>query len=196
MTATAEQVDQEISEALTAKSESDYKLAGALFEMWRNGYHRALGYRSVSAYMLERWRDTEQDHAARMHARGFQRLIREFKLAREIPVFREAFDKISRSNRRLLAQVITPENAAEWVAKGKTLTYRELESLIAGLPVDKKVNEVTVKRFSLYPGQLELLERALAVAGKLIGEDGGDTKGAESAQLELLCQEFVATYGG
>lgn len=194
MPATAEELDAGISELLARKVDGDYELASKLFEFWKNQSYRLMGYRSVAEYLRERWKGQAQDEAARMHARGFQRLIREYRLAVEIPLFRAAFDLISRSNRRLIAQVITPENAEQWIAQAKTLTYRELEELLNKVPEDKKNDGLVWKKLRLYPGQVELLERALVTAGRVIEGDGADPKGAESARLELVCQEFLATY--
>jgi hypothetical protein len=61
-----EENDAAIATALTAKSESDYKLAEALFENYKRGYYRLQGFRSVAEYLRERWRGTEQDQAARL----------------------------------------------------------------------------------------------------------------------------------
>lgn len=192
---TPEQNELAISQALLAKVESDYVLAEALFENYINGYYRLLGYRSVPEFLREHFRDKEQDRTARLHARAFQRLIREYRLTREIPAFRAVFDKISRSNRRLIAQVLTPENAAEWIERALTLTYRDLEELTKTTPAHSKPEELVTKRFKLYPGQLELLERALAAAAKLIEGEGADPHGPDGPKMELLCQEFIATYG-
>ena len=49
------------------------------------------------------------------------RLIREYRISREIPLFRENFDRISRSNRRLIAQILTVENADEWIEAAQTM---------------------------------------------------------------------------
>jgi hypothetical protein len=124
-----------------------------------------------------------------MHARGFQRLIREFKLAQEIPAFREAFDSITRSNRRLIAQVITRDNAVEWIAHARTLNYRELEDLIVKND-KKKPSDIVTKRLRLHPDQLEILERAIEIARRLV-EPSNDYEGP---MIELICMEFVATY--
>jgi len=192
---TPEENEEAISRALSVKTETDYALAEALFENYTNGYYRLHGYRSVPEFLREHFRGKEQDYAGRMHARGFQRLIREFKLAKEIPAFKAAFDQISRSNRRLIAQVITPENASDWIERALTLTYRELEDLITAAPTEAKAETMVTKRLRLYPGQLEVLERALAVAGKLVEADGADPNGPEGPKLELVCLEFISTYG-
>jgi hypothetical protein len=190
---TSEENEQAISRALLAKSESDYVLAEALFLNYKHGYFRLHGYRSVSEFLREHFRDKEQDQAARLHARSFQRLIREFKLAQEIPKFREAFDQIPRSNRRLIAQVITPENAEEWVARGRTMTYRELEELITKRPGGPTAGMVT-KRLRFFPDQWDVFARAMEAAKKLLERDGSDPEVAEGIKLELVCMEFIGTY--
>lgn len=192
---TPEQNVEAIAKALLAKVESDYQLAESLFENYVNGYFRLQGYRSVPEFLREHFKDQEQDRTARLHARSFQRLIREYKLTKEIPAFKAAFDRISRSNRRLIAQVITAENAPDWIEKALALTYRELEDLITAAPADAKAEVMVTKRLRLYPGQLELLERAFAVAGKLIEVEGADPNGPEGPKLDLICQEFIGTYG-
>ena len=185
--------DQAIATALKAKSESDYKLAEALFENYKRGYYRLQGFRSVGEYLRERWKGTEQDSSARLHARGFQRLIREFKIAQEIPKFREAFDQIPRSNRRLIAQVITPENAEEWIIRGRTMTYRELEDLITKRPGGALAGMVT-KRLRFFPDQWEVFTRAMGAAKKLLERDGSDPEVAEGILIEMVCMEFIGTY--
>lgn len=188
---TAEELDKAIADVLAQHVRGDYVLASTLFAFWKNQGYRLMGFRSVSEYLRERFRGQEQDSAARMHARGFQRLIREFKLAQEIPAFREAFDGISRSNRRLIAQVLTKDNADAWIAKAKTLNYRELEELIVKLPADKKNDGVTTKKLRLYPDQLEILERAISIGRTVVADD---PRGPEGPMIELMCQEFIATY--
>jgi len=187
--ATAEDLDRGISELLTRKVEGDYALAEMLFAFWKNQSYRLMGYSSIASYLRERWRGQEQDEAARMHARGFQRLIREFKLAQEIPAFREAFDSITRSNRRLIAQVITRDNAVEWIAHARTLNYRELEDLIVKND-KKKPSDIVTKRLRLHPDQLEILERAIEIARGLV-EPSNDYEGP---MVELIVQEFLSTY--
>ena len=131
----------------------------------------------MSEFLREHFRGKEQDSSARLHARAFQRLIREYKIAQEIPAFREAFNKISWSNRRRIAQVITPENAEQLIEKqliekALTLTYRDLELLITDTPAEAKAETMVTKRLRLYPGQAELLDRALATASRLIEAEG------------------------
>lgn len=188
-----EENDSAIATALTAKSDSDYRLAEALFENYKRGYYRLQGFRSVAEYLRERWKGTDQDHAARLHARQYQRLIREFKLAMEIPKFREAFDQIPRSNRRLIAQVITPENAEEWIKNAQTMTYRELEDLIAKRP-DGPATGMVTKRLRFFPDQWEIFQRALVAGKRMLERDGSDPEVADGILIEMICQEFIGTY--
>jgi hypothetical protein len=193
---TPEENDSAISGALLAKSDSDYTLAAALFENYRNEYYRLAGYRSVAEYLRERFKGSEQDAAARLHARSFQRLIREFKLSIEIPKFREAFDSIPRSTRRLIAQVLTPENAEEWIQRARTMTYRELEDLIAQKKIGPGMGMV-VKRLKFFPDQWEIFERAMTAAGKILENEGRDPQEiGDGVRIEMLCQEFLGTYEG
>lgn len=189
-----EENDSAIASALLAKTDSDYTLAQALFENHKNGYYRLKGYRSTAEYLRERFKGQAQDEAARGHARSFQRLIREFKLALEIPKFREAFDQIPRSNRRLIAQVLTPENAEEWIARGRTMTYRELEELILKRPEGPAAGMVT-KRLRFFPDQWEIYQRAIDSAKRILeGEGRAPEDLAEGLLLEMVCQEFIGTY--
>jgi len=194
VTASPEENDAAIATALLAKTDSDYHLASALFENHKNGYYRLRGYRSTAEYLRERFKGQEQDSAARVHARSFQRLIREFKLALEIPKFREAFDQIPRSNRRLIAQVITPDNAEEWIARGRTMTYRELEELIMKR-VDGPAAGMVTKRLRFFPDQWEIYQRAIESAKKILeGEGRAPEDLAEGLLVEMVCQEFIGTY--
>lgn len=189
MSPTAEDLDRGIAELLARKTEGDYALAEMLFAFWKNQAYRLMGYSSLASYLRERFRGQEQDAAARMHARGFQRLIREFKLAQEIPLFRDAFDSISRSNRRLIAQVLTKDNAEIWIAHAKTLNYRELEALLAKA-TDKTPSDVVFKRLRLHADQLEIFERAIEIARTLVD----DTTGYDGPMVEVIVQEFLSTY--
>lgn len=191
---TPEENDAAITAALAAKADSDYTLASALFENHKNGYYRLNGFRSTAEYLRERFKGSEQDAAARLHARSFQRLIKEFKLAQEIPAFRHAFDQIPRSNRRLIAQVITPENAAEWIQRARMMTYRELEDLVAKRPEGAAGGMVT-KRLRFFPDQWEVFGRAMAAAGKLLEAEGRDpAEISDGIKIEMVCMEFVGTY--
>src|ERR1044071_352685 len=109
---------QTIQLALRGLDRGDAALAEALWINWSQGHYRRLGFTSVGQYMREAFKDTDVDDVARVHARSVQRLIKEWKVAAEIPVFRRNFDRIRRSNRRLIVNVMTPTNADLWVARG------------------------------------------------------------------------------
>lgn len=192
----AKENDRTISEALKSKAETDSVLAGALFDSYKNGHFKAWGYRSLQEYLRERFSGEEYDRLARMHARSVSRLIREYRLAMEIPAFKEAFDLIPRSKRRLLAQVITPENAGEWIQKAEKLTYRQLESLVITVEEAKRPEDKpSVKRLILQPDLRKLYDEAMQVASLLIKSDSGDPVVAECARLEMILSEFIGTYG-
>ncbi len=185
--------EEAIKQSLAVRDQSDSALARVLFDSQKYSYYRLFGFRSLQEYLRERFRGTELDGVARLHARGVQRLIREYKLALEIPAFAAAFDKISRSNRRLIAQVITLETAEDWILKALTLNTRELEALVT--KKESKSPSVIRKRLFLTPEQNELVERALEIAGRLLAEDGQDPLSSEGGRFTTICQEFIATYG-
>lgn len=195
----AQDNDQVVTLQLAAREQSDAVLGQALYECWRRGYYRMLGFRSVTEYLNQHFRSNPAaDAVARPLARRFQRLIREYKLAAEIPLFLEYFDRIQPSNRRLVAPILTRDNAAEWIPKSIALTARDLELAIQAATAKKTVHpdERAVKTLRLFAGQLELLEKAFAAARRMAEADGKDPLGIpEGDLLEEVVSEYLATYG-
>jgi hypothetical protein len=188
--------DELIAASLMQADLTDSKLAAALWENYSKSYYRACGFRSVAEYMRERWAGTDIGRMATMKSRSVQRLIREYRLAQEIPLFKVNFDLISRSNRRLLAQVITPDNAEEWVKAAVTMSLAEFEAKVHGLPDDATEERKTQRLYlSIYPETRAVWERAKTAARKAVADEGGDPENLTDALcLEMVCIEFLATY--
>lgn len=189
--------DEQISAALALSDQSDSRLAEALWENFQRGYYRVFGYRSLAEYMKNRFIGTDMSGIAEIKARSIQRLIREYRVAREIPLFRANFDAIGRSNRRLIAQILTPENAETWITAALQLTARELEQRIRDLPPDAAEQAQRRQRLSMsiYPETRAVWERAKAAARLAIEAEGGDPGQLTDALcLEFVCNEFLATY--
>ena len=91
-----------------------------------------------------------------------------------------------------LAQVLTPENVDEWVAKAEKLTVVELLALIKaekpseeGEKTAKTTDEVVKVTFKLKPDQAEIVTQALAKAkGELHTE-------YDTVALENICSGYV-----
>lgn len=189
-----------IRDGITAQDRSDSVLASALYECWSYQYYRAHGFRSIDEYLKEKLGVTG------VHVRVLQRLVRERRLAKSIPVFEANFDKINRSRRRILAMILSPddqEGAKKWVELALKLTSRQLEAAVKaaldggdteGLAPsdDKPIRKVLM----LFPGQRKVFDEAMDVAGRLMAEDGRDPNaaGAEGMKVEMLAAEFLATY--
>src|SRR5580693_8746722 len=61
----------------------------------------------------------------------------------EVPILKKALeeDKLSLTNAKHLAKVITPENQVSWMEMGTTLSTRDLEKEIAKANPQEKVKE-------------------------------------------------------
>jgi hypothetical protein len=116
------------------------------------------------------------------------------KIARkavEVPALKQAIadDKLSLTNAKKLAKVITPENQSMWMEKGTTLSSRNLEKEIAKEKPEEKVKEKVKPlseslyelRCTLSPKAVELLERTMDLLKK---QNRGEV-------LENVLEEFV-----
>lgn len=187
--------DEQISAALRVSEMSDSRLAAALAECWVKKYYRVFGYKDITTYMRERWSGTAYGGTAALRARSVQRLIREYRLAQEIPLFKANFDQITRTNRRLLAQVITRENAEEWVKAAVELDAAELERKIHNQPAPPQGPKGQRLYLSIFPETRALWERAKAAARKEVAKAGRDPDQLlDALVLEMVCAEFLATY--
>ena len=142
---------------------------------------------------MERWRGTENDWIANVKASNIYRLIQEYKVAQEIPLFKAEFDKIPRSNRHLICQILSFANAETWIERAKTLKYKALKALINGLPDEERPNEMRRMVFSVTVAQKAVIDQALGMAGKLMELEAAE--GKFGSKLEMLAAEFIATYG-
>jgi hypothetical protein len=187
--------DEMLRIVLVQTEQMDSRLAEVLWECYSRGYYKAFGFRSVSEYLRERWAGTDMEQAASLKSRSVLRLIREYRIAREIPLFRQNFDAISRSNRRLIAQILTVDNAAEWIEAAQTLTTKALEARLKNRPEVQREYRQRLY-MSIYPQTREIWERAKAAARRVVEEDGGDPALLTDALcLEMICADFLSAFG-
>ncbi len=186
--------DAAIAQAMGYADRSDMRLAEALFTCWKGRYFSKMGYHSIEEYVMKRWEGTPQAFIASMKASTIYRLIREYKVALEVPLFREEFDTIPRSNRQLIAQILTYANARTWIDLAKTLKYKVLKARINGLPITDKPNALCRLVFTVTAAQKAVIDEALQQAGRLM-ELNDPLRKMMGARLEMLAAEFVATYG-
>lgn len=188
--------DEQIGAELLRGELADSKLAELLYACEKNRYYRIFGYRSVRAYLAERWQDTPMAAVAGIKVRSLQRLLREYRIAEEIPLFRANFDVLSRTARRLLSQVITPETAEYWIQKGLETPGKDLAEMVRKTPAAKAPNRETRLSMTLPQSIRDLWEETKATARRLEQEEGGEPDAlSEAVILERVCAEFLATYG-
>ena len=184
--------DEAIARALVYSERSDSLLAENLFTCWKNGYYRLIGFRSIEEYLTKRWVGTDREWIGQVKASTVQRLIREYKLAVEIPELKAEFDNISRSNRFMICSVITKNNAKEWIEAAKTLSSKALAKKIKGLSDEEQPNKPVRMLFFVMPDQKAVIQQALDLAGKLIEQEGGDPNGKLGIKLELISADFIS----
>ena len=193
--ASIRQNDEMLRIVLVQTEQMDSRLAEILWECYSRGFYKAFGFRNVSEYLRERWAGTDMEQAASLKARSVMRLIREYRIAREIPLFRENFDRIGRSNRRLIAQILTVENAAEWIEAAQTLSVKALENRIKNRPEGQAVAQQRLY-MSIQPHTREIWERAKAAVRRTVEADGDDPALMTDALcLEMICADFLSAFG-
>jgi HNH endonuclease len=109
----------------------------------------------------------------------------------EVPILKKALeeDKLSLTNAKHLAKVITPENQVSWMEMGTTLSTRDLEKEIAKANPQEKVKEKVKPlsetlyelRCTLSPRGVKLLERTMDLIKK---QNRGEV-------IEKILEEFV-----
>jgi hypothetical protein len=116
--------------------------------------------------------------------------IRIARASKVVPAIQEAIvnNTLSLSNARKIASVITPENQAEWLDKGQTLSSRDLQKEIVKTHPEKvlpekikPINDTLYElRCHLTPEGEKLLQAALNIVAKNMGQT-----------LEEVLKEFV-----
>jgi hypothetical protein len=144
-----------------------------------------LGYSGIGDYARERL-----GIAATRTAQGMAQLARELRLR---PLLREAVWRGEVSVRK--AQAVLPLAAgdaeAEWVARARANTVRALEAAArAGRPArDGEEEEWDRLDIELPPDGRAVVDRALALAGKVLG-----AAAPKSQRLEAICMEYLGAH--
>jgi hypothetical protein len=93
---------------------------------------------------------------------------------------------------RTLVDVVTVEDADQWISKAKLMSTTELEShtrkaLNDAAGIEKPVEPMQNKSFRVSEDQSKSVEEALELAGKSLSSD------KRGHQLSMVCQDYVAT---
>lgn len=171
-----------MAETLAENIEVNYfKLGGVLKLISDNSWFE--GFEAFEDFVYEKY--GFQGRKARYLISIYDNLV-----TKQIP-----WDKVSHlgwTKLKDLAQILTPENVDEWVAKAEKCTVVELQALIkAEKPSDsddkdaKTTDEVVKMTFKLKPDQVEAVTQALAKAkGELHTE-------YDTVALENICLGYV-----
>ena len=95
---------------------------------------------------------------------------------------------------RALCPIINDDNVDDWEARAEQMTYRQLKTEIErrrdgqDVPGDNEGEEIRKFSFSMVGGQIDVLERALEIAGRMT-----DNR-KPNVLLEMVCAEFISTY--
>jgi len=167
-------LDEKVEEMKNTIFDTYFDLGLVLKQIRDQGLYRDFGYEDLENYAQKR-------HGFRYRKAAY--LIAIVENCEKAELGKEDVRGIEWSKMACLPQ-LTDENRQEWLEKARELTVEELKR-----EVQKDKKEKKFISFSLSPEQKGLVDRALELAAKLTGSD------VKSYHLEVLAQEFVATYG-
>ena len=78
-------------------------------------------------------------------------------------------------------------DCAPWVHKAKTLPKEAFKRQVDRYLTGKETETWEIIYFKLYKGQLSVVERALEIAGPMLGSDK-----SRGYSLEMICADFLA----
>ena len=175
----AEALDVEISRLKTSVFDTYYELGQTLRKIRDGAFYKELGYGSLDDY-------ADKKHGFRYRKAAYLIAIIENCEAAGIP--KEDVRGIDWSKMKEIIPTLTEENRAEWLKKAATLSvkdlHEEVKKSMGEEPGEKKISIV----FALSKEQKDLVDSALEIAAKLSGSS------VKSFHLEILAQEFLATY--
>jgi hypothetical protein len=185
--------------ALRDKSDQDaWAMAAVLVKVHEKGYYHKWGFSTWRAYIEE-----ELD----LHLRKAQQLIKTEEWLNRLPKNVSSwFRTLNWTKARMLCNIVTAENAAEWRAKIDGKTVMQIDELLhkdaqeAAADPDGKGADAGSERQPQYtlgrptPAQRANLDRAAATAAKAAGCD--TVKDRMAYIWDLIATEYQATNGG
>jgi hypothetical protein len=175
----AEQLDNEIEELKVSVCDS-YFVLGRLLKAVRDGmYFKELGYSNLDEYADDR-------HGFKYRKASY--LIAIVENCEAANLTKEDVRGIEWSKFKELPE-LTEENREGWLKKAAELSVEDLKAEVKKSKGEDPPEKKITMTFSFAEGQKELVESALDLAAKLTGSQ------VKSFHLQVLAEEFVATYG-
>ena len=175
----AEVLDKEISTLKVSIFDSYFFLGQMLREVREYMYYKELGYQSLDEYADAR-------HGFKYRKASY--LIAIVENCEAAGLTKENVRGIEWSKMKELPE-LTEDNRAEWLKKAAEMSVEDLRDEVKKSRGEDPPEKKFTMTFSFAEGQKELVESALDLAAKLTGSE------VKSFHLQVLAEEFVATYG-
>lgn len=176
----AEELDNKVGEMKNSIFDTYFDMGLALKEIRDEGLYKELGYESLEKYVEDRHRFKYRKAAYLIS------IVENCQLA---GIEKEDIRGVEWSKMKEITPVLTDENRGEWLLKARDMSVEQLRKAVKEAQGEQDYEEKYYLGFSLSPGQKEVVDRALEIAGLLAGSD------VKSYQLEIMAQEFIGTYG-
>jgi hypothetical protein len=175
----AEQLDKTIESLKVSIYDSYFGLGQALKDVRNGVYYKELGYQTLDDYADER-------HGFKYRKAAY--LIAIVENCEAAGLTKEDVRGIEWGKMKELPE-LTEENRAEWLKKAAELSVEDLKAEVKKSKGEDPPEKKITITFSFAEGQKEVVDRALDLAAKLTGSE------VKSFHLQVLAEEFVATYG-
>lgn len=175
----AKGLDDEVERLKTAIFDNYYGLGKVLREVREGTYYKELGYGSMDNY-------AEQRHG--FHYRKAAYLIAIVENCEAAEIKKEDVRGIEWSKMKELPE-LTEENRGDWLKKAAELSVEDLKAEVKKSKGEEAKGEKIFMGFSFDAAQKEVVDQALLIAEKMSGSD------VRSYHLQILAEEFIATYG-
>lgn len=177
-----------IPELVDGVEYNNFKLGGVLCRMQEENWWKASGHETFKSYL-----DAE-------HGLGYRKAMYLIDIYRNLVdsgVSWESVKNVGWTKLRVLAPILTQENAAEWVARAETMTTIQLEEYIKNVKAangagstggtsSSTSSNVVSKTFKLHSDQVDIIEAAL--------DKCKNQKSTEhdNVALQYICEEWAA----
>lgn len=188
---------KQVLELRDSQDKNQWALAAALVTVHRGGCYNEWGHSSWREYV-----EKELD----FDMRKAQQLVKtEEWLTTLKPNVQAFFRSLTYTKARMLTNIVTNENAAEWRVKIEGKTVMQIDKILHDDAVEKGADpdgkgadagpeRQPPFRCALSPAQRANVMRALEACAKVVGCD--TTKDRLGYLLDLICTEYLATNGG
>lgn len=175
----AEQLDKQIESLKVSIFDTYFGLGQTLKEVREGMYYKELGYETLDEYADDR-------HGFKYRKAAY--LISIVENCEAAGLTKEDVRGIEWGKMKELP-ALTEENRAEWLKKAAEMSVEDLKAEVKKSKGEDPPEKKITMTFSFAEGQKELVESALDLAAKLTGSE------VKSFHLQVLAEEFVATYG-